>query len=91
MKKIVQKGNKQLCVDESRLDEMLKAGFVEIDQKTGKPVEVEAEKSEEVKALELENAALRAELENAKAEFEKLEAENAKLKKKVKDEKKSEE
>ena len=67
--KIVQKGNKQLRIKDEQLEAKLKAGYVEIDQKTGKPVALKVEKSEVVKALEAEIAKLKA--ENAKLKDEK--------------------
>lgn len=57
--KLVQKGNKQLKVEDSRLPEMLNRGFAEIDQKTGKPIRKEP--VDEVKALKKENTALKKE------------------------------
>ena len=71
--KIVQRGNKQLKIADEQLDNMLKAGYVEIDQKTGK---VLTEKVDETKALKKENAAL-------KKENSALKTENAELRAKV--------
>lgn len=56
MSKIVQKGNKQMRVAEDRLNEFLNAGYLEVDQKTGKVI---AKKPDELKALKAENAALK--------------------------------
>lgn len=36
--KLVQRDNKQLRVEDDRLEEMLRAGYVEVDRRTGKPV-----------------------------------------------------
>lgn len=70
--KIVQKGNKQLRVADERLDEMLRRGFVEIDQKTGKPINKTpkdelAELKKENTALKKENNELKKQLEAKKA------------------------
>lgn len=65
--KIVQKGNKQLRVADERLDEMLRRGFVEIDQKTGKPI-IKTPK-DELAALKKENAALKKENEELKKQL----------------------
>ena len=45
--KLIQRANKQLRVADDRVDDYLKAGYVEIDPKTGKPVG--AEKAEKPK------------------------------------------
>ena len=55
--KIVQKGNRQLRIDDAQLNNYLVKGYVEIDQKTGKPIVKEP--VDEVKALKKENAALK--------------------------------
>ena len=67
--KIVQKGNKQLRIKDEHLEAKLKAGYVEIDEKTGKPVKVK-NKEPDVKVLE--------------AEIKALKAENAELKEQIK-------
>lgn len=36
--KLVQRGNKQLRVEDDRLEDMLRDGYVEVDKRTGKPV-----------------------------------------------------
>lgn len=38
--KLVQRENKQLRVEDDRLGDMLLAGYVEVDERTGKPVSV---------------------------------------------------
>ena len=68
--KIVQKANKQLRIPDERLDDMRKAGFVEINPKTGKPIK----DPDPIDALKKENAALKKENEMLKAELEKLKA-----------------
>ena len=55
--KIVQKGNKQLRIADEKLENYLAKGYVEIDQKTGKPIVKEP--ADELKALKKENAALK--------------------------------
>ena len=65
--KLIQKGNKQLRVDDVRAEAMLKAGFVEIDEKTGKPILSAEEKAEndlkkEIKDLRKENKELKAQV-----------------------------
>lgn len=57
--KTVQKANKQLRVSDDRLDEMRKRGFVEVDEKTGKPIQAAAEDGADL--LKKENAALKKE------------------------------
>ena len=39
--KLIQRGNKQLRVDDARAEDYLKAGYIEIDPETGKPVGAE--------------------------------------------------
>ena len=55
--KIVQRGNKQLRIADDQLDNYAAKGYVEIDQKTGKPIVKEP--VDEIKALKKENAALK--------------------------------
>lgn len=55
--KIVQKGNKQLRVDDAQLNNYLSKGYVELDQKTGKPIVKEP--VDELKTLKKENVALK--------------------------------
>ena len=59
MKKIVQKGNKQLTVSEAMLDTYLALGYVEVDEKTGQPIQKEPVSKEA--ALKKENAELKKE------------------------------
>lgn len=78
MMKLVQKGNRQLRVQEDRLEAMLAAGYTEVDEKTGKlltkkPVDEGATLKKENTALKKENkelheklAALSAQLGEAK-------------------------
>lgn len=68
--KLIQKGNKQLRVDDIRAEAMLKAGYVEINEKTGKPVKVADQKD----ALKEENKALKADNETLKAKVAELTA-----------------
>jgi hypothetical protein len=66
--KIVQKGNKQLRVADERLDEMLRRGFVEIDQKTGKPINKTPR--DELAELKKENAMLKKKVQNLTEQLE---------------------
>ena len=69
--KIVQKGNKQLRVADERLDEMLRRDFVEIDQKTGKPINKTPK--DELAELKKENAMLKKKVQSL---TEQLDAKN---------------
>lgn len=71
--KTVQRGNKQLRVADDRLEGMLKAGYVEIDEKTGEPVAVPA-KEDGSSALKKENATLKKENKALKAQVQELTA-----------------
>lgn len=42
--KLLQRANKQLRVDDARAEDYLKAGYIEIDPKTGKPIGAEKPK-----------------------------------------------
>lgn len=55
--KIVQKGNKQLRIDDTQLNDYLVKGYAELDQKTGKLIEKKP--TDEFKALKKENAELK--------------------------------
>ena len=57
--KVVQKGNKQLRVDDAQLANYLAKGYTELDAKTGKPIVKEP--VDEIKVLKKENAALKKE------------------------------
>ena len=59
--KLIQRGNRQLRVDDVRAAELLKAGYVEVDEDTGKPIKVETEQEKAEKAIKAENEALKAE------------------------------
>lgn len=71
--KTVQRGNKQLRVADDRLEDMLKAGYVEVDEKTGKPVNAPI-KEPAAAALKKENAALKRENKDLRAQVETLNA-----------------
>ncbi|MCI5679677.1 MAG: hypothetical protein MR278_06860 [Bacteroidales bacterium] len=78
--KMVMKGNKQLRVADERVDDMLAAGFCEVDSKTGKVLrepkqDAMAELKKENKALEKENKALEKENEALKKENEAMKEE----------------
>lgn len=69
--KMVMKGNKQLRVEDDRVEEMLAVGFCEVDAKTGKVLrepkqDALAELKNEIKDLKKENAALKKENEALK-------------------------
>ena len=69
--KMVMKGNKQLRVADERVEDMLAAGFCEVDSKTGKVIrepkqDALAELKKENKALKKENEALKKENEALK-------------------------
>ena len=70
--KLIQKGNRQLRVDDVRAEELIKAGYVELDPKTGKPVKVENEQEQTEKALKAEIAALKKENKALKEQVAKL-------------------
>lgn len=59
--KTVQRGNKQLRVADDRLEDMLKAGYMEVDGKTGKAKNVPASSTTDAAALKKENKALKEE------------------------------
>lgn len=73
----VLKGNKQLTVDETKVEEFLQLGYSQIDEKGEiiKPGKATSEKE-----LKEENATLKAENQKSKKAIEKLKAENEKLK-----------
>lgn len=73
MKKIVQKGNKQLTVSEAMLDTYLNMGYVEVDEKTGKPIQKEPASKEA--ALKKENAELKKENKTLREQLVALNAE----------------
>ena len=66
--KTVQRGNKQLRVADDRLEDMLKSGYVEVDEKTGELLSAPAE--DPVAALRKENAALKKENKALRAQIE---------------------
>ncbi len=76
--KTVQKGNKQLRVDDVRAEALLKSGYIEIDEKTGKPIQTAEEKAE--KDLKKENADLKKENKTLKTQVAELTAQLEKLK-----------
>lgn len=57
--KLVQKGNRQLRIQDDRLDAYLAVGFTEVDPQSGKLLKKEP--VDETKALKKENAALKKE------------------------------
>lgn len=69
--KTVQRGNKQLRVADDRLEGMLKAGYVEVDEKTGRPVNTPAKEADNA-ALKKENKELKAQVKELTARLEAL-------------------
>lgn len=70
--KIVQKGNKQLRIADEQLQNYLAKGYLEIDQKTGKPIVKES--VDELKVLKKENAALKKANKELTEQLEQLKA-----------------
>lgn len=66
--KLVQKGNRQLRIQDDRLDAMLAAGYTEVDQKTGKLLKKEP--ADELKALKKENTELKKEISQLKEQLQ---------------------
>lgn len=79
--KTICKGNKQLRVDDTRLDSYLALGYAEIDPETGKPVKGPALDTRETLEAKLEEATAYA--ENADKANADLIAENKALKAKL--------
>ena len=80
--KLVQRGNKQLRVEDGLLPGMLAVGYVELDQKTGKPLTVPAPK-DSAAALKKENDALKKECRDVKEQIKALKKENENLKEQI--------
>ena len=72
--KIVQRGNRQLQVEDARLQEMLDAGYVEIDPKKGKPVSPPKAPGGETKELKAAVKELEKQVEDLTAERDALKA-----------------
>ncbi len=68
--KTVQRGNRQLRVADDRVEDMLRSGYMEVDGKTGKPLKVPAVES--IDALKKENAALKRENKELRAQVDAL-------------------
>lgn len=71
--KLIQKGNRQLRVDDVRAEELIKAGYIEIDPKTAKPVkgaDSEKDLKKENAALKKENKALQDQVAELTAKLE---------------------
>lgn len=77
MSKVVQKGNKQLTINDDKINDYLEIGFSEVNEK-GKIVQ--AGKATTLKDVQAENNTLKAELSKVNAENEKLKAELESLK-----------
>ncbi len=66
--KLVQKGNRQLRIQDDQLENMLAAGYTEVDEKTGKLLKKEPKDAvsvlkKECEALKKENDALKKDVE----------------------------
>lgn len=68
--KLMQRGNKQLRVADDQLEAMLRAGYIELDPGTGRPVRPPAET--EGNALKKEDAALKKENEELRTQVKEL-------------------
>ena len=68
--KLVQKGNRQLRVQDDQLENMLAAGYTEVDEKTGKLLNKEPKDA--MGALKKENDALKKDIETLKKENDAL-------------------
>lgn len=75
--KLVQKGNRQLRIQDDQLENMLAAGYTEVDEKTGKILKKEPKDA--LSALKKENDALKKENDAIKKHIEILEKENQDL------------
>lgn len=62
--KLVQKGNRQLRIQDDQLENMLAAGYTEVDEKTGKLLKKEPKDA--LSALKKENEALKKDIETLK-------------------------
>lgn len=62
--KLVQKGNRQLRIQDDQLENMLAAGYTEVDEKTGKILKKEPKDA--LSALKKENDALKKDIETLK-------------------------
>lgn len=68
--KLVQKGNRQLRIQDDQLENMLAAGYTEVDEKTGKLMKKEPKDA--LSALKKENDALKKDIETLKKENDEL-------------------
>lgn len=62
--KLVQKGNRQLRIQDDQLENMLAAGYTEVDEKTGKLLK--KEHKDALSTLKKENEALKKEIDTLK-------------------------
>lgn len=62
--KLVQKGNRQLRIQDDQLENMLAAGYAEVDEKTGKVLKKEPKDA--LSAIKKENDALKKDIETLK-------------------------
>lgn len=72
--KTVQKANKQLRIPDEQLDEMLKRGFCQVDEKTGRVIKTDppAEKAlrDTIQKIRKENAELKAKVAELTAKLD---------------------
>lgn len=76
--KLMMRGNKQLWISDSQQEAMEKQGYVEIDEKTGKPVKTipgDADLKKENAALQKENKRLETKVKELESEIQALKAE----------------
>ncbi len=69
--KTVMRANKQLRIPDDQLESVEKLGYVEVDEKTGKPLHAPA-RDADAAALKKENAALKKENKDLRAQVEAL-------------------
>lgn len=72
--KLVQKGNRQLRIQDDQLENMLAAGYTEVDEKTGKLMKKEPKDA--VSVLKKENEALKKENDALKKDNDTLKKAN---------------
>ena len=75
--KLVQKGNRQLRIQDDQMETMLAAGYTEVDEKTGKLLKKEPKDA--VSVLKKENETLKKENDALKKDIETLKKENLDL------------
>ena len=79
--KLVQKGNRQLRIQDDQLENMLATGYTEVDEKTGKFLKKEPKDA--LSVLKKENDSLKKENDSLKKENDTLKQANKELTEKV--------